>query len=118
MKPKVSIIMPIYNVEKYLQQSLLSVCNQSLKEIEIVCINDGSNDSSLKILNYFAQKDSRIKVISTNNSGYGHAMNIGIEMSSGEYVGIVEPDDYVNRYMFEYLYDAAKLNGVDIVKSD
>lgn len=118
MKTKVSIIMPIYNVEKYLQQSLLSVCNQSLKEIEIVCINDGSSDSSLKILNYFAQKDSRIKVISTNNSGYGHAMNIGIEISSGEYVGIVEPDDYVNRYMFEYLYDAAKLNEVDIVKSD
>ena len=118
MRPKVSIIMPIYNVEKYLQQSLTSVCNQTMREIEIICINDGSSDSSLEILNYFASKDSRIKIFTTKNMGYGHAMNLGLEMSNGEYIGIVEPDDYVDCNMFEYLYDVAKLKSVDIVKAD
>lgn len=118
MKPKVSVIMPIYNVGKYLQQSLLSVMHQTLKEIEIICINDGSTDSSLNILEYYAKKDSRIKIISTPNLGYGHAMNTGLKEVKGEYIGIVEPDDYIQIEMYEYLYDVAKMMDVDIVKSD
>ena len=109
MNPLVSVIMPIYNVEKYLVQSLLSVLRQTLKDIEIICVNDGSTDRSLEILNYFAQKDQRIKIINIENSGYGHAMNVGIEHSSGKYIGIVEPDDYIKENMYEYLYDTAEI---------
>ncbi|MEE1442635.1 MAG: glycosyltransferase [Blautia sp.] len=118
MSPKVSVIMPIYNVEKYLQQSLLSVMHQTLKDIEIICVNDGSTDSSLDILQYYAKKDSRIKIISTTNFGYGHAMNIGLREATGEYIGIVEPDDYIQIEMYEYLYDVAKRLNIDIVKAD
>lgn len=118
MNPKVSVIMPIYNVEKYLQQSLLSVIHQTMRDIEIICINDGSTDSSGKILSYYSEKDDRIKIITTLNKGYGHAMNIGLREAKGEYIGIVEPDDYVDTRMFEYLYDTAKLQGTDIVKAD
>lgn len=118
MNPLVSVIMPIYNVEKYLVQSLLSVLRQTLKDIEIICVNDGSTDRSLEILNYFAQKDQRIKIINIENSGYGHAMNVGIEHSSGKYIGIVEPDDYIKENMYEYLYDTAEIFKAEIVKSD
>lgn len=118
MQPEISIIMPIYNVEDYLQQSLYSVTKQSLKNIEILCVDDGSTDSSPAILRYFAGKDKRIKVITTANYGYGHAMNTGIEEAKGIYIGIVEPDDYVLPDMFEYLLDAARMSGADIVKSD
>lgn len=118
MNPKVSVIMPIYNVEKYLQQSLLSVIHQTMRDIEILCINDGSTDSSGKILEYYSEKDSRIRIVTTPNKGYGHAMNIGLREAKGEYIGIVEPDDYVDTRMFEYLYDMAKIQGADIVKAD
>lgn len=118
MSPKVSVIMPVYNVEKYLQQSLLSVMHQTLEEIEIICVNDGSTDSSGEILDYYAQKDARIKVITTVNKGYGHAMNTGLNIAEGEYIGIVEPDDYVDIQMFEYLYDVAEIRKADIVKAD
>lgn len=118
MSPKVSVIIPVYNVEKYLQQCLLSVMHQTLEEIEIICVNDGSTDSSGEILEYYAQKDTRIEVITTVNKGYGHAMNTGLNIAEGEYIGIVEPDDYVDIQMFEYLYDTAKIQDADIVKSD
>lgn len=118
IQPDISVIMPVYNVESYLQQSIYSVTKQSLRNIEILCINDGSTDASLSILNYFAQKDKRIKVITTENHGYGHAMNIGLQNAKGKYVGIVEPDDYILPDMFEYLLDAAYMNNADIVKSD
>ncbi len=118
MEPKVSIVMPVYNVERYLTQSLESVIAQSLNEIEIICVDDGSKDFSSQILSYFEKKDSRIKVVSTANHGYGHAMNLGIQMATGKYIGIVEPDDYVNERMYEYLYDVAEMYNVDIVKAD
>ena len=90
---KVSIIVPVYNVEKYLSKCLESLINQTLKDIEIICVNDGSGDNSLDILKNFAQNDSRIKIIDKPNSGYGATVNKGIEHASGEYVAIFDHDD-------------------------
>ena len=99
--PKVSIVVPVYNVEKYLDECIESIINQSLNDIEIICVNDGSTDSSLEILNNYAQKDKRIIVINKSNSGYGNTMNIGINAAKGEYIGIIESDDFADTKMFE-----------------
>jgi len=116
--PKVSIIIPIYNVEQYLRECLDSVVNQTLQDIEIVCVNDGSQDGSLAIIEEYAAKDSRIKVISKLNFGYGHTMNVGIDAARGEYIGIVEPDDYIKPDMYEILYTIAKRENLDLIKAD
>ena len=116
--PKISILVPIYNVEKYLKECLDSVINQTLRDIEIICINDGSTDSCAKILAEYQNKDSRIKVINKENSGYGISMNMGLDAVTGEYIGIVESDDFVKNTMFEDLYNLAVKNEADIVKSD
>lgn len=115
---KLSIIVPIYNVEKYLRECLNSIVSQALKDIEIICVNDGSNDSSANILEEYRRKDKRIKVIHKSNSGYGHSMNVGLDSATGEYIGIVESDDFVKTNMFEELYNIAIKNDADIVKSD
>ena len=107
-KPLVSIVVPVCNVEKFLGECLDSVINQTLKEIEIICVDDGSTDHSLEILREYEKKDSRIIVITKPNSGYGNTMNVGTDAASGEYVGIVESDDYVKENMFEILYKTAK----------
>ena len=112
---KLSIIIPVYNVEKYLKECLDSVCNQTLKDIEIICINDGSTDNSLSILKNYAQKDTRIKIISKENEGQASARNLGIKKSSGEYVAFVDSDDFIEPSMFEKLYTKAKNNDLDIV---
>lgn len=114
---KVSVIMPVYNVEKYLEEALLSVMKQTLHEIEIICVNDGSTDSSFDILQRYAKLDERIKVISKDNTGYGHTMNIGLDAAIGEYVGIVETDDYIDQKMLETLYRTATQKQLDIVKA-
>lgn len=116
--PLVSIIVPTYNVENYLKECLDSIINQTLKDIEIICVNDGSTDNSGKILDEYAACDNRIKVIHKENGGYGKAMNMGIENATGEYIGIVEPDDYVLENMYEELYNIAKSNNLDFIKSD
>lgn len=115
---KISIIIPIYNTGKYLTKCLDSVINQTLKDLEIICVNDGSTDNSLDILKIYAKKDSRIKIIDKANSGYGKSMNMGIDNSDGEYIGIVESDDFVELNMFENLYNIAQQNNTDVVKSD
>ncbi len=115
---KVSVLVPVYNVERYLRQCLDSVLAQTLKEIEVICVNDGSTDSSLAILKEYASKDSRIKIINQKNSGYGIAMNVATDNATGEYIGIVEPDDFIEPDMFEVLYKAAIHNSLDFVKSD
>lgn len=115
---KVSIILPIYNVSQYLRECLDSVVRQTLKEIEIICVDDGSTDDSLEIIREYAQKDERIVVITGPNGGYGKAMNKGLNRATGEYVGIVEPDDYVSLTMFEDLYEIASANALDFVKAD
>lgn len=116
--PKVSIIVPIYNVEKYLRECLESLIAQTLEDIEIICINDGSTDSSPEIIKEFQAKDKRIKVINKENSGYGASMNMGVDSATAEYIGIVESDDFADKTMFEDLYKQAKENDLDILKSD
>lgn len=115
---KVSIIIPTFNVEPFLVECMESITRQTLEDIEIICINDGSTDGSLAILNEYAAKDSRITVIDKVNEGYGIGMNIGLEKATGEYVGILEPDDFVKLNMFGDLYDVAKANDLDFVKAD
>lgn len=116
--PKVSVIMPIYNVEKYLDEALESVKRQTLKDIEIVCVNDGSTDSSLEIIQKYAEGDPRFVIIDKENGGYGKAMNAGMDKATSEYIGILEPDDFIPLNMFEDLYEAAAKNDLDIVKGD
>lgn len=118
MTPTVSIVVPIYNVSKYLRECLDSIKTQTLKDIEIILVNDGSTDNSLEIMREYASKDPRIKIISKENSGYGDSMNKGMECAKGDYIGIVESDDYVDKNMFEDLYETAVANHCDIVKSD
>ena len=117
-KIKVSVIIPVYNMEKHLLRCMNSVMNQTLKEIEIICINDGSKDSSLNILLECADIDNRIKIIDKQNTGYGDSMNIGIDHATGAYIGIVESDDFISPDMYEKLYDAAVRQSAEIVKAN
>lgn len=115
---KVSVLIPVYNTEKYLEQCLISVEKQTLKDLEIICINDGSTDQSLQIIKEHQSKDPRIKIIDKQNTGYGHSMNQGLKSATGEYIGVVESDDFADEKMFEYLYSIAKTHDVEIVKSN
>ena len=108
--------MPTYNVEKYFRECLDSVVNQTLVEIEIIPVDDGSPDNCGKIMDEYAQKDSRIKPIHKQNGGYGSAVNAGIEAAQGEYIGIVETDDVCEPDMFEKLYNQAKKFDADVCK--
>ncbi len=116
--PKISVVVPVYNVARYLPECLDSLISQTLNDIEIICVNDGSTDNSLDILNEYAGKDSRFKVISTKNYGYGHAMNTGFVVATGEYIGILESDDFTASNMYEDLWQVAVSNDADIVKSN
>lgn len=115
---KVSIVMPACNVELFLRECMDSVVNQTLKDIEIICVDDGSTDSTGKVLDEYAQKDNRIKVIHKVNTGYGNSMNVGLDNATGEYIGIIETDDYADLDMFEKLYAVAKEYDADVVKSN
>ena len=115
---KVSVVVPVCNVEQYLRECLDSCVNQTLQDIEIICVNDGSSDGSLEILREYAAADPRVKIISKDNAGYGHTVNIGMDMANGKYIGIVESDDFAEPDMYEALYDAAEENDVDWVKGD
>ena len=117
-KPDITIIVPVYNVETYLEECLKSLISQTLKNIEIICIDDGSTDKSSEILRDYSCCDKRIKVISKQNTGYGDSLNIGLEIASGEYIGIVESDDFVKPEMFESLFNIAKKENCDLVKCD
>ena len=115
--PKVSVIVPIYGVEKYLRECVDSILNQTLKDIEIILIDDGGKDNCPQIIDEYAQKDERIVAIHKANGGYGQTCNVGLERATGEYVAIVEPDDYIDCKMYEDLYNIAKKYESDIVKS-
>ena len=115
---KVSILMPAYNVESYISECMESVINQTLHDIEIICVDDGSTDSTGEILDEYADKDERIKVIHKSNSGYGCSMNIALQQATGEYIGIIETDDFAELNMYEELYDIAKRCNADVVKSN
>ena len=116
--PGVSVVVPIYNVEKYLRQCLDSIVGQTLQDIEIILVNDGSTDGSLSIIHEYAQQDNRITVIDKPNEGYGKTMNRGIEAATGEYIGIVESDDWIEPDMYETLYRIAKSHDVEVVKAN
>lgn len=117
VSPSVSVIIPIYNVERYLDQCLQSVCGQTLASLEIICVNDGSTDGSADIIRRFAADDARVVVVSKENGGYGSAVNAGLDRAKGTYVGIVEPDDYLDLTMYEKLFSSARRNGFpDVVK--
>ena len=111
---KLSVIIPVYNVEKYLKDCLDSVCAQTLTDIEIICIDDGSTDNSLNILNEYSSKDSRIKIISKKNGGQATARNLGIKEAQGEYIAFVDSDDFIENTMFEKLYAKAETNNLDL----
>lgn len=115
---KVSVVVPIFNCENYLYECLDSIVQQSLKDIEIICVNDGSTDKSLDILESFANVDNRIRIINKQNSGYGHTMNVGINAANGKYIGIVESDDYIAKNMFEKLFYYIDSNKLDFLKTD
>ncbi|MCH3948876.1 MAG: glycosyltransferase [Olsenella sp.] len=117
---KVSVVVPTYNVERYLDQCLTSIQMQPFANVEVICVNDGSTDGSLGIMQEHAARDPRVRVIDKPNAGYGAACNAGIDGATGDYVAIVEPDDYLTGNMFGDLLDFAdSLDGgpVDIVKS-
>lgn len=111
--PKVSIIVPVYNVEQYLDRCIQSLVNQSLKDIEIILVDDGSPDNCPKMCDEYAQNDDRIKVIHKQNAGLGYARNSGLEIATGEYVAFVDSDDYVNTAMYETLYERAYITNAD-----
>jgi glycosyltransferase involved in cell wall biosynthesis len=116
--PKVSIIIPVYNIEQYLHQCLDSVVNQTLQEIEIIIIDDGSYDQCPAIIDKYAAIDNRVIAIHQKNRGYGAVMNRGLAIAKGEYIGIVESDDFAELNMFEKLYSIAKSHNLDIARSD
>ena len=114
-KPLVSVIIPVYNVEQYLRQCLDSVVNQTLKDIEIICVNDSSTDNSLAILNEYAERDSRIKVITQPNGGAGAARNNGLSASTGKYLSFLDSDDFFEPDMLELAYEKAEEDKADFV---
>lgn len=112
---KVSIIIPVYNTEQYLRQCLDSVINQTFKNIEVIIINDGSTDGSLNIINEYKENYSYIKVINQTNKGYSKVRNVGLKIASGDYIGFVDSDDFIEKNMFEKLVNKAIDTNADIV---
>jgi len=114
---KIDVIIPVYNNEQYLEQCLDSIITQTLHEIRVICVNDGSTDRSTEILRKYVNMDSRLCVIEQKNKGYGAAVNQGLSNARAEYVGIVESDDFVDPFCFEFLLHLASIcGGVDIAK--
>lgn len=118
MTPKVSVVVPVYNVAEFLPACLDSICAQTLKDIEVIVVNDGSTDDSLEIAQRYAAADGRVKVLTKENRGYGHTMNLGFSHAKGTYIGIVESDDCARPDMFETLYGLAVQHDADLVRSN
>ena len=112
---KISVIVPVYNVEDYLDRCINSIVKQTYKNLEIILVDDGSTDSSYKICNEWAKKDERIKVLHNKNEGVSKARNVGIDASTGDFIAFVDSDDYIEETMFEKLLDKQKTNNSDIV---
>lgn len=117
-KPLVSIIMPSLNVKKYIDECMTSVLNQTLKQIEVLCIDAGSTDGTYERLKEYEKKDSRVHVIHSDKKSYGYQVNLGIKKATAKYIGIVETDDYIDKKMYEILYQRVKENHLDYVKCD
>lgn len=117
LAPAISIVVPIYGVEKYLRQCLDSIVAQTFKEFECILVDDGSKDGCPAICDEYAAREHRFKVIHKQNAGYGAAVNTGLAVARGEWIGIVEPDDWIDRDMYKLLTEEARRNNVDVVKS-
>ena len=115
---KISVMIPVYNTSKYLEKCLISVMNQSLKEIEIICVNDGSIDNSLEILEKFQEKDKRIIIVNKKNGGLTTARNAALKIASGEYCLNIDSDDWIEQGYLEAIYNRAIKDDLDIVISD
>ncbi|WP_337942514.1 glycosyltransferase [Parabacteroides sp.] len=115
MKPRVSVILPIYKVEKYLDRCMHSLLNQTLKDIEIIMVDDGSPDNSPTMCDQYAKEDSRVKVIHKQNAGLGFARNSGLEIATGDYIAFVDSDDFVSVTAFEILLKVALEENADYV---
>ena len=111
---KISIIIPVYNVEKYLKQCLDSIINQTFIDFECICVNDDSTDNSLNILQEYAKKDKRIKIISQKNTGVAMARNTGLSVATGDYILFIDSDDFIDNNFCEVLYNDAKKYNCDI----
>ena len=116
MNPKVSIIVPVYNVELYLDRCIQSLVNQTLKDIEIILVDDGSPDNCPCLCDGYARNDSRIRVIHKQNEGLGYARNSGLEVATGDYVTFCDSDDCVSVNTYEYCYGIAIKENLDIVR--
>ena len=114
--PLISVIIPVYGVEKYIAQCLESVINQTYKNLEIIVINDGTKDRSAEIAKEYATKDSRIKVYDFENGGLSVARNRGLEMATGDYISYIDSDDWIKKNMYETLLEAVMKNDADMVK--
>ncbi len=114
IRPTISIIIPVYNVEKYIKKCIESVLSQTFKDFELIIINDGSKDNSGRICDEYAIRDSRIKVVHKANGGLSDARNTGIEIATGKYLGFVDGDDYIDEDMYEELYKSIKENNTKI----
>ncbi|WP_298500961.1 glycosyltransferase [uncultured Methanobrevibacter sp.] len=118
MNPKVSVIMPSLNVADYIEECIKSVVMQTLGDIEIICIDAGSDDGTLEILEMYADKDERIRLLHSDVKSYGHQMNAAIAEAKGDYIAIVETDDYIASNMFESLFDLSENGSVDVIKGN
>lgn len=118
MDIKVSVIMPSLNVAEYIEKCLRSVKDQTLKDIEIIAVDAGSDDGTLEIIQKIAEEDPRIKIINSDVRSYGYQMNLGLNAASGKYIGFVETDDYAEADMFEKLHEEAEKYDLDVLKSD
>ena len=112
---KISYILPCYNVENYIATCLESLIKQTLNEIEIICINDGSTDDTLSVIKSYQSKDNRIKVVTYHNQGPGYARNLGIDIALGEYINFVDPDDYLDKKTAEISYNKIKKFNTDVL---
>ena len=117
-KKLVTVVVPIYNVERYLEKCLTSIILQTYKNLEVILVNDGSTDNSLNICKEFEKEDSRIRIISQENKGLSVARNVGIENAKGEYIAFVDSDDFISCKFIENLYNESIRNNSDIVCCD
>ena len=116
--PKISVIMPVYNVENYIEKSIESVINQTLKDIEIIIVNDGSNDNSKTIIEKYLKKYTNIKYFEKENGGLSSARNYGLKYANGEYIAFLDSDDYIEQNMYEEMYNVAQNENADMVECD
>ena len=112
---EISVIIPVFNVETFLEECLNSIINQSFNDIEIICINDGSTDNSLEILKIYVSEDQRIKVINQKNSGQGFARKVGLKNANGNFILFLDSDDFLELNALELLYNNIQSNQSDVV---